>query len=243
MTRTTSLYETCQDLFGQYPLAVRNVNHTGTVRSMVLMLEDDGEPAFFILNHQSKDADDFYSLWRWPGEDIAEIEPDTELPATGEVADILTQGVPLPRNGSFFGWKTGGVVTTTMTVYADYCPERPIPGWAVAPLEGVPDSSWPPFTGETLAEGWSWDGYRNGDIVDLAPLIAATPGTVFWAYPDGLTYPCCAVARNVTSPDGWVLVQGCYVGWRSLRDEETAGPLDEVLAGDVTDLAPRFQER
>lgn len=241
MTRTTTLYETCQNLFEQYPLAVQSVNQSGTVRSMVLMLEDHGETAFFILNHQAKDGDYFYSLWAWPGDDIAEIDASSEPLATGEVAEILTQGVPLPRDGSFFGWKTGEMITATMIIYTQYGPGTPVPGWTVAPLEDVPDSSWPPFTSETLAESSFWDHYRAGNIVDLGPLVAATPGAVFWAQPAILTYPCCTVARDITSPDGWVLPQGCYVWWQSLRDGETAPPLDVLLAGDVTDLSPRFR--
>lgn len=107
---------------------------------------------------------------------------------------------------------------------------------------GGAESSWAPFIGARLFGAWFWDHYRNGNVVDLAPLVAATPDAAFWAQPGNLTYGCCAVARDVTSPDGWTLPQGVYVCSDSLRDGETAGPLDEVLAGDVTDLYPRFRK-
>jgi hypothetical protein len=231
MTRTTSLYETCENLFGQYPLAVND-------QAIILMLEDNGEPAFYALDGYGGPG---YVLRAWHGPAIADIGADDEPPATGEVAEIVTQGVPLPRNGSFFGWKRGRMITAAMTIYAQYSPETPVPGWAVSLLEGAPDSQ-PPFTALTLADSSFWDHYRDGNIVDLGPLVAASPGAVFWAHPATLTYPCCAVARDITSPDGWVLPQGCYVWWQSLRDGETAGPLDAVLAGDVTDVSPRFRQ-
>ena len=241
MNRTTSLYETCENLFDQYPLAVHTQNfRTWTYREMVLMLDDGGEPAFFILGHGTKDGT-CYDLHAWMAGPIAEIGSASELPATGEVADILTSAIPLPREGAFLAWQSGGVVTTLISVHTQSTPEIPQPTWTMLALEDAPESSWPPFAGERLFGSWFWDYYRNGSIVDLAPLTAATPGTIFWAEPDSLTWACCAVARDVTSPDGWTLPQGRYVYTGSLRDGETAGPLDDLLAGDVTDLSPRFR--
>ena len=232
MTRTTSLYETCQNLFSQYPLAVDYDN------TMILMLEGGREPAFYILDESAAAS---YVLRAWRGAVLAEIGPHGEPPMTGDAASALAAAVPLPRDGSFFGYQSGGDITVTMTIYTEYSPETPVPGWAVAPREGIPNLSWPPFYDKTLARSSFWDHYRNGRIVDLAPLAAANSGVVFWAHPASLTYPCCAVARDVRGRDGWVLPQGVYVYWQSLRDGETAGPLDEVLAGDVTDLSPRFR--
>jgi hypothetical protein len=56
MICTTSLYEACQELFANYPLAVRAVNHSDTIGSMVLMLRDDDEIKFFVLSHDYGDG-------------------------------------------------------------------------------------------------------------------------------------------------------------------------------------------
>lgn len=235
MTTTTSLYETCQNLFEQYPLAI---NGNG---AMTLMLGADRDPEFFILIHWDKDGTDdaCFDLIRWRNADaVGRIEAHTGTEDLPDAARILAAAVPLPRDGAFLAWQSGGIVTAVMNLIGD---ENPVPTWTSRIPEGLPLSSWPSFVTRGTLGSWFWDYYRSGDIVDLAPLTAATPGAIFWAQPASLTWPCCAVARDITSPDGWTLPQGAYVYFESLQNGETAGSLDELLAGHLTDLSPRFR--
>ena len=230
MTTTTSLYAVCQQLFADYPLAVKKLDPQGAAFNMVLMLEGPGEPEFFIISYWAGGP---YSLARWRGDEV----PD------GQAEGILSAAVPLPRDGSMFGWLDQGEVTATMIIYARYSPKHPVPGWAVSALAGRPEEQWPPFTGLTLADSRFWDHYRAGQIVDLAPLVAETPGSVFWVQAPAPLHACCAVAHDVTAPQGWVLPQGVYVWYQSLRDGEPVPSLADLLADpSKTDLAPRFQE-
>ena len=65
MIRTSSLYETCHELFACYPLAARVVNLSGTIRSMVLVVRDTADAGFFVLQHDCGDGVPFYSLSPW----------------------------------------------------------------------------------------------------------------------------------------------------------------------------------
>jgi hypothetical protein len=71
--------------------------------------------------------------------------------------------------------------------------------------------------------GWSW----------LDDLIAGTPGTVCWINTKAvLGSDCCAVARDITSPEGHTLRRGRYVYYEALRKL--------LAAADRADLASRF---
>ena len=231
MTTTTSLYGTCERLFADYPLAVSPIDPGENVSSMVLMLNRGG-PEFFSLTRWPGNAAGDFILDRWCGDEV----PDREVPG------ILAGAVPLPRDGSMFGWLDRGEVTATMVIYTEHSPEHPVPGWAVSPLEGRPEKEWPPFTGLTLARSRFWDHYRAGQVVNLAPLVAETPGSVFWVQAPAPLHACCAVARDVTAPQGWVLPQGVYVYFEALRAGVPVPSLADLLAGQKMDLAPQFQE-
>ena len=239
--RAGSLYETCGELFADYPLAVRVADWEGTVRSMVLMLQDAGNARFFVLTHDRGDGRPFYSLGPWRTRIVANIEADADVQPDW-VATVVTKSVPLPRHGSLFGWKHQGAVTSLIAVYVDVTPTCPEPVWAVMPRAGIPEGQWPGFTGEPLFGSWFWDHYRADDVVSLSNLIAETTNTVFWIETEApLGWNCCAVARNVRS-DSYVLPRGCYVYHESLRSGVPVPSLDTLLSDPgKTDLAPRFQ--
>lgn len=243
MIRTSSLYETCHELFDCYPLAVRVVNLSGTIRSMVLVVRDSADAGFFVLQHDCGDSVPFYSLSPWHTGDTVDIEADDTAAVPDVAVTALTRGVPMPRHGSLFGWRHGDAIAALVAVYARYSPESPEPCWAVMPLAGLPEAQWPSFTDERLFGHWFWNHYQAGSIVSLSNLIAGTSGTVFWVETEaGLGWDCCVVARDISGPGGPALRSGRYVDYRALRAGKTVPSLDALLAGTAKiDLAPRFQ--
>lgn len=242
MTRTNTLYEACHELFDNYPPAVTAVDCGETIRSMVLMLQDSDAARFFVLSHFQGGGGPFYSLCPWPSGSIVEIETDGAAP--DGVVHAVTLGVPIPRDGSLFGWACGETITALVTVYAEYTPEFPEPSWTVMPLAGSPEAQWPPFTGERLLGHWFWEHYRAGSVVPLSRLVAGTPDTVFWADTKAiLGSDCCVVARDIRSPQGSTLPRGRYVYFQALRAGNPVPSLKELLADtSKIDLTPRFQE-
>jgi hypothetical protein len=243
MICTNSLYEASHELFTGYPLATRTVNRSGTVRSMVLMLQDGEDRGFFVLSQDRGDAKPSYSLWPWPAGDIVDIEVESSIDVPDVAVNAVTRGVPIPRDGSLFGWTGGDAISALIVVYAEYTPAYPEPGWAVMPLAGTPEAQWPPFTGEPLFGHWSWEQFQAGSIISLEGLIAETPDTVCWVDTKAvLGSDCCAVARDISTRAGHVLRHGCYVYFQALRAGKPVPSLKALLAdpGKI-DLAPRFQ--
>jgi hypothetical protein len=230
-------------LFADYPQAVRIVNRSGTVRSMVLVLADGDSAEFVVLTDDCGQGEPFYSLSPWEGGEVVDIDLGGDAIVPVRIADAVMHGVPFPRHGSLFGWRSGDAVTALIAVYSTCSLACREPFWAVLPLVGIPQTEWPPFTDEQFFGPWFWKYYRDGSTVCLADLIAATPGTVFWI--DAGEFPgpgCCAVTRDITSPHGYILQRGRYVDYRALRAGVSVPSLDVLLAeARITDLAPRFR--
>jgi hypothetical protein len=111
------------------------------------------------------------------------------------------------------------------------------------PLAGIPAECWPPFTDEPLLGHWFWSYYWAGRIVSLGGLIAGKPDTVFWTdREEVLGRDCCAVAHDITSPEGYTVRRGRYVYYEALRTDKPVPSMSTLLA-DVgkIDIAPRFQ--
>jgi hypothetical protein len=242
MSSSSSLYRACGELFTRHPLAVRFVDWNGDIRSMVLMLRHDEDAVFFVLAHDCSQGRSLYTLRPWHAGWIVNIEGDGGVVPDGAMTAV-TRGVPLPRHGSLFGWRREDEVTALVAVYAKYSPAHPEPSWAVMPLADAQVSKWPPFTGEHLFGSWFWMYHRAGALVSLADLIAVTPDTVFWPGPEAsLGWDCCAVARDISSWEGFTLRRGLYVYYQALRASEPIPPLDVLLSDSgKTDLAPRFR--
>ena len=103
MIRTRSLYETCHELFTDYPLAVRVVNRSGTIRSMVLMLPDGDDADFFVLMCDSSQDGPLYSLCIWRAGGIVDIDADSSAAVPNVVVNAVTRGIPIPRHGTVSG--------------------------------------------------------------------------------------------------------------------------------------------
>jgi hypothetical protein len=244
MKRDRSLYEQCDDLFADYDQAVQQVNRSGTISSMVLMLRDGANDGYFALTRDGAGDCAVYLIWSWPAGSITEIDAAGTSPIGGAAASAVTRGVPVPRDGSLFGWVPpgSGTVTALLVIYAEYTPATPEPGWAVMPLAGAAEAQWPPFADEALFGNWTWNS-REGTLVRLDETVALSPGTVFWvdAKPV-LGSDCCVVARDLGGPGNCVLPRGRYAYYQVLRSGGPVPPLARLLAdpGKI-DLAARFQ--
>jgi hypothetical protein len=241
--RRPPLYDACQDLFRRYPQAI-NTDACDGLQSIVLILHDLREVRFFVLSRDRRTGMPRYSIKAWQGESVADIEGN----GTGGVPDTfvkaVTSGVPMPSDGSLFGWKSGGMITALVAFYTEYTPVCPEPSWSMMPLAGIPETRWPPFKGRRFLGRWFWEHCRAGSVVSLGGLIAGVPNTVFWAYTEAiLESGCCVVLRDVKSPEGYVLRRGCYVFYQALRSGKPVPQLDTLLKDYSTvDLAPRFQQ-
>jgi hypothetical protein len=244
MICTDSLYQTCQDLFVGYPEAVRTVDaHGNTVRSIVLMVHADDDAEFFVLEHNTG-ASSSFTLHRWPHQELLNIQSDTDALAIDPARTALSCGIPFPADGSLFGWSFERAITALVAFYSDYSPASPQPSWAVMPLDGGPEEQWPPFTEERMFGSWFWQHYQARRIISLDRLIESAEDTVFWAdTKEILGSDCCAVARDLRTPEGDTLQHGRYVYYQALRAGRSAPALSVLLAGASTvNLAPRFQQ-
>lgn len=195
---------------------------------MVLMLPEGCDAGFFVLSHWCGESRSSYSLWSWPAGDVIAIDAEGSATVPLEAVNVVTRGVPIPRNGSLPGWTYGGDVTALIAVYARYTPAHPEPGWAVMPRAGTPEALWPSFTGEPLLGHWSWEHYRAGSVVFLDRLIATVPDTVCWVDTTAiLGSSCCVVAGDITEPSGYTLRRGRYVDHEVLRADKALPALDE----------------
>ena len=242
MIHTETTYESCDELFASYPLAVRpGADGTTTVCSMVITLRHDDGADFYLLSYDDGGTSPAYFLRPWRGETIVKIAGDVRDDVPEVVKDVVSRGVPVPEHGSIFGWRQGRTVTALVIVYADPA-SGSVPSWAVMPLADMEPQQWPPFTREGSFGQWFWQYVDDSSLVSLGGLIASTRDTVLWAdTKTTLGSSCCVVTRDVTSPDGYTLSRGRYVYHQTLLDGVTVPSVESLLAStSVIDLAPRF---
>jgi hypothetical protein len=243
MIRTSSLAEACYALFANYPPAVRTATASGSIRSMLLMLSDGDGATFFVLTHDRRDGRSLYLLRQRGTSEAVEIESDGDAAVPDVALNVVTHGVPMPRDGSLFGWRCGDAVAALIPVYTTSTPTSPDPFCAVMPRAGVPEAQWPPFTEVRFPGPWFWEHYRARRIVSVGGLIAETPATVFWANTKAsLGTQCCVVAHDIGSDKDYTLRRGIYVYYKALQTGMPVPSLTVLLADSgKIDLAPRFR--
>jgi hypothetical protein len=235
-------YERCHRLFAEYPLAAEAADESGLVHSMVLLLADGGDASFFMLVADDTEGQHSFSLFPWNADGSVDIGPgDDAVPS--EYAAVLTDGIPVPRDGSLFGWVHGDAVNALIGIQAEYTPTTPVPSWTAMPLADSPAAEWPPFTRDHLLGSWFWKYHRTGPIVSLDGLIADTSGLVFWVDTrDTLGSGCYAVGQDIKSSEGYTLRRGRYVYHEVLLAAQPIPALGKLLANPAkADLGPRFQ--
>ena len=221
MTQTTTLFGRCGELFAGYPLAARD--------GAMILTCPDGETAFVLDGNGPS-----YSVRPWRQAGSAQISPEgADVPDWA--ARAVTDGIPLPADGSLLGWAPDGTVTAMVAFYA----ASPLPVFSVMPAADA--GKWPPFAGEHVVGPWLWEHYRAGRLVDLRSLIGSSAGAVFWVDTvASLGSACAAVAVDI-SGDGIVLPRGRYVYFKTLAAGVPLPSLDDLLADERrVDLGPRF---
>lgn len=238
---TSDLRETCNQFFTDYPLAVRVDEGGEGGRSMVLTAHEG--LTFFVLWLDYEKGEPVYSIGLWPAGDIAEISADGSRLIPDSLIDALTNGVPIPRDGSMFGWTHNDAVTALVVVYAGES-RGSVPSWTVMPLADAPEWQWPPFTDERFFGNWFWKYYWAGEVISLGDLVAGTPDTVFWVDTKAtLGSDCCVVESDIRSSTGDTLQHGCYVYFRALRERKPLPSLEALLADAAKlDLSPRYKQ-
>jgi hypothetical protein len=230
MTKTDSLYQRCQQLFADYPLAVLDD------WEMALLMPAGTGAAFFIL---AKEEDGSYTMDRWSGEELGRVSSNGGS-AGDDMACVLKDGVPCPRDGELFGWVQHGVITGLIAASIS---QEHGPVWSPMPAVGTPEDSWPAFVGPHVLGHWFWDEYQAGKIVSLGPLIASTPGTIYWAATEPTIGSGSAVVTTAVHKGGISLPDGVYIYHGVLTGSGLCAEALESLARKApqTDLAPRFR--
>lgn len=240
---TSSLFEWSQRLFSTYPLAISeaSVKDNGTIQSMVLMLQDADKVNYIVLSQSSCEDRSWYSLCPWPDGPALTIEAGGDVLVPENFASAVNRASPLPRDGSLFGWICDDIVTSLIAFYTEFSPAVPEPCWSVMPRVGIPDTQWPPFTGEPLIGEQFWIFKRARKIISVEGLIAETSGTVFWVDTEAeFGSGCCVVVSDARNAEGYTLPSGRYVYHKV--PPATVPSLPALLAKtNKTDLAPRFR--
>ncbi|MGH3193479.1 MAG: hypothetical protein ACRDOL_40740 [Streptosporangiaceae bacterium] len=228
-------YQQCRGLFSAYPEAVSS-DGPG---AMVLIVPGSPGPRFFVLGRLRGRG---YQLFPWDGDGETGIEPGT-VSIPQDYAAVLAGGVPVPREGSLYGWADGKSVTALIQMFTQAREDTPVPGFAVMPRAGTPEAQWPPFAAEPVFGAWFWDHRRAGRIISLAQTAARTRKQMYWS---GMQIPAggsglIAIAARVTGPGRCRLEPGVYAYYQVLRRREPLPSLDVVLADPARlDIGPRF---
>lgn len=243
------LFRAFETLFDAYPLAVQPVTFDGTQDRMVLV----GRDKTFCVLHRVLNGEPlpFFTLRPWRSgkngvvvDSAGAVEVQGDGIPGGDPARWTATGVPFPRDGSLFGWRRGADITALVVTYAedDGDGADTEPTWSAMPRADVPGSRWPPFAGQDFAGSGFWDHYRAGRVVNLAPVVAASPRTAFWVTRAAPGWSCCAVTRDLAGTGGqWHLGRGVFAYSEVLRGGLPV-PDANTLAADpgAVDLAPQF---
>jgi hypothetical protein len=222
-------FAACLRLFRSYPLAVSPWSADGRHRSIVLRYpgadEDraSGKSGFFIL---SQDTAEHFVLQPWPGGESAdsgrpgqsgeftyqEIRPVDPVPAA--VHRVISEGMPVPRDGALLGWVSDRQAMVLLSVCHGK-PGSPLPGGPqirVLPLVGSEPLRWPTFT--------------------VSPLDAA-PDHGFWVPSQNQrrasrAHGCVVISRSLPATEFW-LPAGVYMDHWMLREGVPAPPASHLL--------------
>ena len=233
-------FAACLRLFRSYPLAV-NFHSGGWHRSIILRHRAFEGSGFYVL---SQDPAEHFTLRPWnPAEgECREIRPGTPVAVTSH--RVITEGLPVPRDGALLGWVSDRQATVLLSVYHGQQAEQVTgPQVRVLAMVGSEPMRWPPFTAGPLDDGRFWEYVERGEIVDLAPVF--TRGTEASWVPSQNTararqgHGCVVVRHSLVTEEFWV-PSGTYMDHWMLREGVPTPPATHLLTlPGVTDLARR----
>jgi hypothetical protein len=226
-------FAACLRLFRSYPLAV-NLS-AGWHRSIVLRHRAFEGSGFFVL---TQDPAGHFTLRPWNPADgeCHEIRPGASVPVISH--RVITEGLPVPRDGALLGWVSDRQTTVMLSVHhgrsASLGPLPCVPQVRVLAQVGSEPIRWPPFTVSPLDDGRFWEYAERGEIVDLAPVIVHGAEGAFWVPSQNPArasqgHGCVVVSRNLQTDDYWV-PEGIYMDHWMLREGVPTPPASHLLS-------------
>jgi hypothetical protein len=237
----TALFRACSRLFGCYPLAVTQDSAHGSRRSMVLLDRAGGSNGFFVLTQVSNGL---FVIRSWNSTDGVNqgIRPGEHV--SGLIDELISGCMPVPRDGALLGWICDSQVTAMLAAHCEQSEAwHAVPEIRVMPMAGTSELlHWPPFTVSPLDDGWLWEYVEWGEIVDIGPVVARTPGRAFWVpSPNrrGTRHGSLVIREDLVAAEYWVPA-GVYTDHWTLREGIQPPPASELLTlPGVVDLANR----
>jgi hypothetical protein len=197
-----------------------------------------------VLRHRAFEGSGFYVLTQDPAKrftlrpwdpadgEVQQITPGTPVPVTSH--RVITEGLPVPRDGALLGWVSDRQATVLLSVYHGH-PASPVsvPQVRALAMVGSEPMRWPPFTVSPLDDGRFWEYAERGEIVDVAPLVVHGDRGAFWVPSQNparasLGHGCVVVKRNLQSEDYW-LPEGVYMDHWMLREGVPSPPASHLL--------------
>jgi len=244
-------FAACLRLFRSYPLAV---NLSGWQRSIVLRHRAFEGSGFFVL---TQDPAGHFTLRPWNPADgeCHEIRPGASVPVISHW--VITEGLPVPRDGALLGWVSDRQTTVLLSVQHGgsaslesqaRVPQVRVPQVRALAQVGSEPLRWPPFIVSPLDDGRFWEYAERGEIVDLAPVVVHGAEGAFWVPSQnparaGQGHGCVVVSRNLQSDDYWV-PEGIYMDHWMLREGVPTPPASHLLTlPGATGLSRRLTAR
>jgi hypothetical protein len=215
----------------------------GWHRSIVLRHRAFEGSGFYIL---SEDPAGHFTLRPWNPADgeCQEIRPGTPVPVISH--RVITEGMPVPRDGALLGWVSDRQATALLSVYhGQPASVVRVPQVRVLTMVGSEPMRWPPFTASPLDDGRLWEYVERGEIVDLAPAVVHGTKGAFWVPSQnpgraGQGHGCVVVTRYLQSENYWVPA-GTYMDHWMLREGVPTPPAGHLLTlPGTTDLSRRL---
>ena len=263
-------FAACLRLFRSYPLAVNHHFSDSAELSKASVQgqrsEGSATPGYsggwqrsIVLRHRGFEGSGFYVLTQDPGEHFTlrpwhrgegerqQISLGAPVPVTSH--RVITEGMPVPRDGTLLGWVSDRQVTVLLSVYHGNARSLVSgPQVRVLAMVGSEPARWPPFTARPLDDGRLWEYVERGEIVDLGPLIACNAGGASWVPSQnpgraGQGHGCAVVGRNLLTEEYWVPA-GIYMDHWMLREGVPTPPATHLLTlPGTTDLSRRLASR
>ena len=179
---------------------------------------------FFVLTQAS---DDLFVIRSWNRRDGINQQIRPGEPVSGTVHEVVTDGIPVPRDGALLGWVTDSQVTVLLAAHCrqpgTWDDTAPLPEIRVMPMAGTSELlHWPPFTVSPLDGGRVWDYLERGLIVDIAPLITDSAEYAYWVpsadrrstrHEEG----CVVITGNLPAEEYWLRQASTRITGRSAR--------------------------